>query len=537
MLARALGMWLLVVACFITLVEAAALARQSEPRETVEPPDSAVGRQLQWVLDVANGGEPGDAVGRMSDHFRTLFAPEELVRELRKVREQRFSNKRIRLIQVGEAGESALSGFVEGGGREMSVFIAIDDKTKQIDGLRFADAGYAFGDEGDAGGASWSDFDGQAGRLGGKLSFGAYEIVLDKKASTANPGLSPPPMMLKPIHTIHEDEALAIGSAAQLFVLHALADASLAGKIRWEEQLPFRERDSVFALGDLKTAKEGTAFSIEDWAKRMVTTGDAAASDTLVALLGRDTIQASYAKFAVSTKRTLPWLSTRECLHLKLAASDELRAGYIKSDEAARKAMLAEGDPGGLAKLDLTRELLKTWQEPRHIEEVGWFASAEDLCKLMMEFRRLEQLPGPVAPDGTAGASPLARVGTMLRQERGLEFEEEWASIAYKGGMEPGVVCMNWLFEREDGADEREVNPPPRAAAAPERGAKPPERIAHKWFVLSITWNNAKEPLELPRFAKLAQSGCTLLFNADRPKPPAPPRPKATPEDPNADGK
>lgn len=526
------------------LLSASTLACQPEPRETVEPPDSAVGRQLQWVLDVANGGEPGDAAGRMSDHFRTLFTPEELVSELRKVREQRFNNKRLRLIQVGEAGDSALSGFVEGGGREMSVFIAIDDKTKQIDGLRFADAGYMFGDEGDAGGASWSDFDGQAGRLGGKLSFGAYQIVVDVKALAANPGLSPPPMMLKPIHTIHEDEALAIGSAAQLFVLHALADGSLAGKITWEEQIPFRERDRVFALGELKTAKEGSAFSVEDWAKRMVTTGDAAANDTLVALLGGDAVQKSYVKFAVSTKRTLPWLSTRECLQLKLAASDDLRANYVKCDEAARKAMLADGDPGGLAKLDLTRELLKTWQEPRHIEEVGWFASAEDLCKLMMEFRRMEQLPGPATPDGKVGAPALARVGTMLRQERGLEFEEEWTSIAYKGGMEPGVVCMNWLFEREDGAHETDTDPPPREANVPardghkaEQDAKPRDRNAHKWFVLSITWNNAKEPLELPRFAKLAQSGCTLLYNADKPKPAKPPTPKATPEDPNADGK
>lgn len=491
MLSRALGMWLIALACAAPLVPATARALQPEPHQTVEPPDSAVGRQLQWVLDVANGGAPGDAAARLSDHFRTRFTPEELVSELRKVREQRFNNKRLRLIQIGEAGDDALSGFVEGGGREMSIFIAVDDK-KLIDGLRFADAGYAFGDEGDAGAASWNDFDGQSGRLGGKISFGAYEIVPDAKALAANPGLSPPPMMLRPIHTIHEDEALAIGSAAQLFVLHALADASLAGKIKWDEQIPFRERDRVFALGDLKTAKEGTTFSIEDWAKRMVSTGDAAANDTLVALLGRDAIRVSYAKFAVSTKRTLPWLSTRECLQLKLAASDVQRENYIRADEPARKALLSPD--ADLAKLDLTRDLLKFWQEPHAIEDLGWFASAEDLCKLMMEFRRLEQRP------------TLERLGTMLRQERGLEFEEEWTSIAYKGGMEPGVVSMNWLFERDD----------------------------HKWFVLSITWNNPKEPLQLPRFAKLAQTGCTLLYNADKPKPPTP---KATPDDPNADGK
>lgn len=492
---RALSLDVVTVVMVGLLAASCVLALQPEPRETVEPPDSGVGRQLQWVLDVANGGAGVDAASHMTEHFRTLFTPEELVSELHKIREQKFNNKRLRLVQIGEAGDNALSGFVEGGGREMSVFIAIDDKTKQIDGLRFAEAGYAFGDEGEGGAATWDEFDGRAGRLGGKISFGAYEIVADAKVQASDGGPVKQLMKLRPIHTIHEDEAIAIGSAAQLFVLHALAEASAMKKVNWEEQLPFRENDRVFALGDLKTAKEGTAFSVDDWAKRMVTTGDATANDTLFAMLGRDAIQASYVKFTVSSKRTLPWLSTRECLQLKLAASEEQRAEYLKADEAARKAMLSP--EAELAKLPLPRELLKTWAEPRHIEDIGWFASAEDLCKLMVEFRRIEQQEG------------LERVGTMLRQERGLEFEEEWTSVAYKGGMEPGVVCMNWLFERED----------------------------EKWFVLSITWNNAKETLELPRFAKLAQAGCSLLYNADKSKPAKPPTPKATPEDPNADGK
>lgn len=512
------------------VAEPSALARQPEQHETVDPPDSAVGRQLQWVLDVTNGKPEGDTASHMTDHLRSLFSPEEFVSELHKVREQRFGNKDVRLIQVGEAGDFALTGFVEGNDQQMSVFIAIDEKTKQIDGVRFAQAGYFVGDEGNNDAATWDEFDGQAGGLSGKLSFGAYEIVLDKKALAANPGLTPPPTTLKPIHTIHEDEALAIGSAAQLFVLHALADASLAKKINWEDHVPFRETLRVFAIADLKTAKEGSTFSIEEWAKRMVTTGDAAANDTLFALLGREPIQASYAKFAASSKRTLPYLSTLDCLRLKLVASDNQRDAYLKSDEPTRLKLLT-GDGKGdtdLAKVELTRDVLKGWQEPHHIEDLGWFASAEDLAKLMMEFRRLEQQP------------TLERLGTMLRQEQGLEFNEEWASIAYKGGMEPGVVCMNWLFERDDSPTEPDAaqeNNPPRDAAAPKPDAKPADRTTHKWFVLSITWNNAKEPLNLARFAKLAQSGCTLLHNADMPKPHKPPAPKATPEDPNADGK
>lgn len=511
LLFRALASSLVALVTNVAILPCRTLATQPDAHETVDPPDSAVGRQLQWILDVANGSTPGDAAARMSDHFRTLFTPDELVRELRKVREQRFNNKRIRLTQVGEAGDDALSGFVEGGGRQMSIFIAVDDQ-KKIDGLRFADAAYAFGEEGDRDAATWDEFDGMAGTLPGKVSFGAYEIVLDKQALAVNPNLSPTPTTLIPIHTIHDDEALAIGSAAQLFVLHALADASLAKKVNWEQRLPFRESLRVFALGDLKAVKEGTTFSIEEWATRMVTTGDAAANDTLFDLLGRDAIQASYARFAASTKRTRPYLSTRECLQIKLAASDEQRANYIEADEDARRSLLAPD--ADLARLDLTRDLLRTWQEPRHIEEVGWFASAEDLSNLMMEFRRLEQQPN------------LERLGTMLRKERGLEFEEEWTSIAYKGGMEPGVVCMNWLFERDDSDETTVPGPKPNS----------PERHTRRWFVLSITWNNAKEPLNLARFAKLAQSGCTLLHNADKPRPPTPKPPKATPEDLNADG-
>ncbi len=515
MLVRVLAWSLAALLTSPALLPSGALARQPDLHEPVVPPDSAVGRQLQWILDVANGGAPGDAASRMSDHFRTLFTPDELVRDLRTIREQRFNNNRIRLTQIGEVGKDALSGFVEGGGRQMSIFIAVDDQNK-IDGLRFADAAYAFGAEGDLDAATWDEFDGMAGNLPGKVSFGAYEIIPDKMAFSTNPSLSPPPTTLKPIHTIHEDEALAIGSAAQLFVLHALAEAARAGKITWDEPLPFRERFRVFALGDLRAAQDGTSFRIEEWATRMVTTGDAAANDTLFALLGRDAIQASYAKFVASPNLTPPYMSTRECLQLKLVASDEQRAGYLNADESARRSLLAPD--ADLAHLDLTRDLLKAWQEPRHIEKLGWFASAEDLAKLMMEFRRLEQLPG------------LERLGAMLRQERGLEFAEEWTSIAYKGGMEPGVVSMNWLLER-DGRDNAAAD-----NVADEPKPNVPDRATPRWFVLSITWNNAKAPLELPRFAKLAQSGCTLLANASKPKPRKPPTPMTTPEDPNADG-
>ena len=61
-----------------------------------------------------------------------------------------------------------------------------------------------------------------------------------------------------------------------------------------------------------------------------------------------------------------------------------------------------------------------------HITDLEWFATAPDMCRLMADLHRLEQLPG------------MEPLGHSLRINPGLQFDSAlWRSVAYKGGSEP----------------------------------------------------------------------------------------------------
>jgi hypothetical protein len=69
---------------------------------------------------------------------------------------------------------------------------------------------------------------------------------------------------------------------------------------------------------------------------------------------------------------------------------------------------------------------------------IEWFASPEDLCKLM------------VALKARADAPTTAPVGAILSINPGLPDEAgAYKYIAFKGGSEPGVMNLTWLLQRK----------------------------------------------------------------------------------------
>jgi hypothetical protein len=159
-----------------------------------------------------------------------------------------------------------------------------------------------------------------------------------------------------------------------------------------------------------------------------------------------------------------------DAFRLKLGPDRTLPDRYTAADEATRRAMLAPGGAVATAAPNLLAASL--WRIPFHIEDVEWFASTADLCRVMADLHRLEQLPG------------LEPLGRILRINPGLQFDSRaWRSVAYKGGSEPGVLNMTWLLERTDG----------------------------RWFALSLTWNDPRKDVDLKAAAELAGAGVGLL--------------------------
>ena len=154
---------------------------------------------------------------------------------------------------------------------------------------------------------------------------------------------------------------------------------------------------------------------MESLAGLMISQSDNTAADALFALAGRAPVEAL-------APGNVPFLNTRNFFVLKAPANQALRARYEAADGADRLAVLAE---------TATRPL----PEPAEIAEVvtpkvGWFFSLEELCTLM---RRVSHLPA-------------------LHINPGLATPKAWASIAFKGGGDAGVLNLTSELVTKKGA-------------------------------------------------------------------------------------
>lgn len=81
------------------------------------------------------------------------------------------------------------------------------------------------------------------------------------------------------------------------------------------------------------------------------------------------------------------------------------------------------------------------WTTPRHIEEIEWFANANELCTLM------------AALDQRAEQPCLEPISSVLTANPGLPIDPvQFPHVAYKGGSEPGVLHLDWLVHAASGA-------------------------------------------------------------------------------------
>ena len=104
-----------------------------------------------------------------------------------------------------------------------------------------------------------------------------------------------------------------------------------------------------------------------------------------------------------------------------------------------------------------TLEGVEAWTDPRRIDVLEWFASAEDLCRVMAT------LAARAAK--SEKAKPLLDV---LAKNPGLEIDAKvFPYIGFKGGSEPGVMNLTWLLRRDD----------------------------DKWFVVSLGFNATAAPV------------------------------------------
>ena len=259
------------------------------------------------------------------------------------------------------------------------------------------------------------------------------------------------------------DVQMATGSSFKLYILAELARAAAARERRWSDAIPLGQKSFS---GRLMTWPDRAPMTLHSLATAIIAESDNSASDTLLAALGRDRVDAMMATTGhADAAKALPILSTAEAFALKMPANADLRHRYEAGSLANRRLLLRDAAPRLTAdKVDVG----SVAEIPTAIDSIEWFASPKDMVGLL-DWLRLH--------GGDARAILAVNPGIAPADAK------RWAYLGYKGGSEPGVMAMNFLAQARNG----------------------------RWYAISASWNNPAARLDEPKLVALMTRALNLL--------------------------
>ncbi|GBD35721.1 hypothetical protein HRbin36_00836 [bacterium HR36] len=254
----------------------------------------------------------------------------------------------------------------------------------------------------------------------------------------------------EPVLDFQGEETLAVGSVFKLVVLSAVAEEIAAGRRHWEDVERVRKGWASLPAGLLHDWPDNAPVTWFTLAALMIGQSDNTAADHLIHLLGRQKIEQHQQRLGVKRpERNVPFLTTAELFKLKLVLDAEQQRAYVQADSAGRRQLLETAVQA--ASLDKPRPL----GEPQLIDQVEWFFSAADVCRMLDGLRKQ--------------AAQVPEVKEILALNPGLPVNRRyWEYVGYKGGAEPGVLAYALLLRNRAG----------------------------QWYALAVVWNNPQEAVD-----------------------------------------
>jgi beta-lactamase class A len=253
------------------------------------------------------------------------------------------------------------------------------------------------------------------------------------------------------------ESQFAIGSTFKLYILAELTSQIEAKERNWSDVAPLAHRSFSSAATD-KWPKD-TPVTLATLALQMISVSDNSATDTLLHLLGRTSVERKLAQIGHrAPDKTLPFLSTVEAFALKSPANAELRARYLAASESQqRKIIGTEQTKLGFDQIDN----LTFAGGPAHIDTLEWFAAPYDLAELLNHIRRTRN----------------DKMLEILAVNPGLPAAAaaKWGYSGYKGGSEPGVISMSYLLHSKSG----------------------------QWYAITGSWNDPAKAVDETKFGAL----------------------------------
>src|SRR5690606_18904342 len=143
-------------------------------------------------------------------------------------------------------------------------------------------------------------------------------------------------------------EPAPLGSTFKLYVLGAVQQAVLDGDVSWDDTVTVTSASRVPTSLDTDKLPDGTALSIADAARSMIAVSDNTATDLLIDLVGRESVEQAVADMGHADPAAMrPLLTTRE-LFLLGWSDPALRTAWSEADEQGRRDILqslSDGPP------------------------------------------------------------------------------------------------------------------------------------------------------------------------------------------------
>jgi hypothetical protein len=409
-------------------------------------PDSPAGHQFAWVLAaIAQTPSAAEVASRFTPEFTAKVPAAKVVAIFAQLGGQ-FSTLALDRIEAGPSPYSLAAavhtGMAQGpaGAAKMRILLRVEPTEPfRIAGLLLRPMIEA------KPAGSWDEVKAGLGAVAPQVGFLAARITAGKCV---------------PISALEPKKPLALGSAFKLYLLDALAGQIAAGKHTWDDAIVIDDARKSLPSGDLRMEPAGKVFTVRQMAEQMISASDNTAADHLLAFVGRTAVEDDVKTSGHSApSRMVPFLSTRDVFALKLVASSDELAAYARADVPHKRKLLETYEARDLSRVPLDDN---GWSKPRMIDSIEWFASPEDLCKVMASLKRY------------ADVSATAPVAAILSMNPGMQDETgAYDYIGFKGGSEPGVTNLTWLLRRKSDA-----------------------RGAGSWLFLTVGFNNPSDGVD-----------------------------------------
>jgi hypothetical protein len=271
----------------------------------------------------------------------------------------------------------------------------------------------------------------------------------------------------QPIVSHNSDAPLAIGSTFKLYILSELVRSIAAGERKWMDVVELKT--ASLPSGMMQNWEIGAPVTLHTLASMMISISDNTATDQLLTTLGREKVEKMMSATGNSKPDlSLPFLTTLELFKLKGSQKQKLAETYLAKDVNGRRTMLNK-EIAVFKEDDINLDdFLK---KPVYVSQLEWFASTNDLTRLMNWLRLNTE------------KTPADKARGVLSINKALPDAKNWNYVGYKGGSETGVISLTYLLQSKKG----------------------------EWFVVSASWNDEKSAVNNENFALLVQKVVKIL--------------------------